>query len=66
MGTKVQADTVYFIARNAHGKPTLQHALDVRRNGYSACGTKVYGWSRVYTDAVLRGFLCRRCEKILG
>ena len=53
---------LYFMARNTRGRPTLQHMLDEKREGYTVCGTYVVGWSRVYMDHPLKGFYCRRCE----
>lgn len=54
----------YVIARNAGGRPTLQHYTSDYRT--STCGLDITRWSRAYSEVKLREIICRNCDKNMG
>jgi hypothetical protein len=51
---------VYVIARNAGGRPTLQHKLVDGTASVTECGTDVSSWSRAYSYKRIEEVLCKR------
>lgn len=51
---------VYVIARNASGRPTLQHKLMPGAASLTACGTPIESWSRAYQSEPIHEVLCKR------
>lgn len=54
---------MYVLARNASGRPMLQHITAA--DGYTRCGYSLQGWSREYTSIKLPILLCKKCAKAL-
>lgn len=54
------AETLYAIARNAHGRPTLQHKLPIGVATQTACGTSMEAWSIAYQTKPIPQLLCRK------
>ena len=54
------AETLYAIARNASGRPTLQHKLPVGVGTLTACGTNMEVWSISYQNTPIPSVLCRK------
>jgi hypothetical protein len=54
----------YVIARTMRGRPTLQHLVDARRHGQTACGLDIAYWSREYQDVRLGVLLCKKCAAL--
>lgn len=50
---------MYVVARNASGRPTLQHLLLPGTNA-TACGWSVLEWSRAYQAKPIEAILCRQ------
>lgn len=53
---------IYVIARNAHGRPTLQHRL-VMGSTYptmTGCGLVIDAWSRSYSSQRIDAVFCKR------
>lgn len=50
---------IFVVARNAHGRPTLQHKLIDRRTSMTACGRDISGWSRAYSAEPIQPILCK-------
>lgn len=57
---KIKRGTVYVVARNNGGRPTLQHALVDGTAGITKCGTVMDGWSRSFQKQPIEAILCRR------
>jgi hypothetical protein len=51
---------VYVIARNASGRPTLQHKLVDGQASMTCCGTDTSEWSRAFQSKRIEEILCRR------
>lgn len=51
---------VYLIARNAGGRPTLQHLAKDGHGEITACGVNVSAWSRSFSDKPILEVLCMR------
>lgn len=49
---------VYVIARNAGGRPTLQHKLVDGTASVTCCGREMTGWSRHYSPKPIPQLLC--------
>lgn len=50
----------YVIARNAHGRPTLQHRLIGGSAGHTGCNRDTSAWSRAYQREPIEAILCRQ------
>lgn len=57
---------VWAIARNAGGRPMLQHAVTSTSDAYTVCGYLMAGWSRIYTGGPLPILACKRCVHATG
>jgi hypothetical protein len=55
----VRRRTLYVIARNSGGRPTLQHKLPPGVASTTCCGYNIEGWSRAYSDTPIPEVLCR-------
>jgi hypothetical protein len=56
----------FVAARNAGGRPTLMHRVQVGRNkSHTLCGTSMIGWTRVYFEEPIEILLCLRCKKYM-
>lgn len=51
---------LYVLARNAGGRPTLQHKLVDGSSSMTACGYDCSGWSRAYMPRRIDEILCRK------
>jgi hypothetical protein len=51
---------MYVIARNARGRPTLQHLLLPGVASITACGQQVELWSRAYQSDPIPEVLCKK------
>jgi hypothetical protein len=51
---------IYVVARNMHGRPTLQHRLFPGTTDETACGADIRSWSRAYQNQPIEAILCRR------
>lgn len=49
----------YVIARNAGGRPTLQHKLVDGSASETKCGYNMDGWSRSFSTKPIEAVLCR-------
>lgn len=50
----------YVIARNAWGRPTLQHRLLDGTATQTGCGHVITGWSRHYMREKIEAILCKQ------
>jgi hypothetical protein len=50
----------YVIARNASGRPTLQHA--VRDTETTMCGYYIGEWTRFWSNQRMTQMFCKRCK----
>lgn len=55
----------FVVARTARKRPTLMHALNPERPGYTLCGVDIAAWSRAYFDAPIPQIECLRCKGVL-
>lgn len=53
--------TRYVLARNAAGRPTLQHRVGDELD-WTYCGVYIGNWSRLWSDTVIDLLYCRRCK----
>lgn len=56
---------LWTVARNAAGRPTLQHATNTQLE-LTVCGVFVGGWSRSYSATPSSITACKRCVRITG
>lgn len=52
--------SVFVIARNHLGRPTLMHRLISNQTRMTACGVDTSGWSRAYAKEPIEELLCKR------
>jgi hypothetical protein len=57
---------VWALARNAYGRPMLQHAVTSTADAYTVCGYLMAGWSRIYTGGPLSILAGKRCVHATG
>jgi len=50
---------MYVIARNASGRPTVQHRLNDRDNTRTGCGYDMSPWSRAYMNVKYKAVFCK-------
>lgn len=65
MATQTDA-YIWALARNAHGRPMLQHAVTSTSDAHTVCGYLMSGWSRTYTGGPLGILACKRCVHSTG
>jgi hypothetical protein len=53
--------SAYVVARNASGRPTLQHKLLDGGTALTLCGRNVSAWSCAYMHKKIDAIICRRC-----
>jgi hypothetical protein len=56
----VRTRSLYCVARNASGRPTVQHKLPEGVASITCCGVEITGWSRAYMNFRIEELLCRR------
>lgn len=53
---------IFVVARNARGRPMLQHQVDTYQDQYTHCGVRIDGWTREWSHRPLHPLLvCKRC-----
>lgn len=59
---------VYFwaLARNAWGRPVVQHAVTSTSDTHTVCNRAMNGWSRTYTGGPLGILACKDCLRTTG
>lgn len=59
---------LWAVARNASGRPTLQHAVEPADLNVTVPGCNLYiaGWSRHYSSQPIAAIACKRCLKATG
>lgn len=51
--------SIFVVARNAWGRPTLQHRVEDYVSDYTACGRYIGTWSRSFSDKSIEAILCK-------
>jgi hypothetical protein len=58
-----KSGVLYVIARNEHGRPTLQHKLSPGTSSLLSCSTQdISQWSRAYQAEPIPEVLCRKSK----
>ena len=57
---RVKEAALYVIARNKHGRPTLQHKLLDGTASITCCGQVMELWSRAYQTEPIPEILCKK------